>query len=152
MADSTIVKPDLNFIKDVKSLGGDSLKKCFQCATCSVVCKLTPEEKPFPRKEMIWAQWGLKDKLMQDPDIWLCYNCNDCSVHCPRGAKPGEVLAAVRNYSFINLAFPRLMGKALSQAAVSSSSFWISAYPSLADTARSNYTLRPDPFSQPYPV
>ena len=116
MADSTIVRPDLNFIKEVKALGGDSLKKCFQCATCSVVCKLTPEDKPFPRKEMIWAQWGLKDKLMKDPDIWLCYNCNDCSVNCPRDAKPGEVLAAVRNYSFINFAFPRLMGKVLSQA------------------------------------
>lgn len=116
MADSTIVKPDLNFIKEVKALGGDSLKKCFQCATCSVVCKLTPEDKPFPRKEMFWAQWGLKDKLMKDPDVWLCYNCNDCSVNCPRGAKPGEVLAAVRNYSFINFAFPRFMGKVLSQA------------------------------------
>ena len=116
MADATMVKPDLNFIKDVRTLGGDSLKKCFQCATCSVVCKLSPEDKPFPRKEMIWAQWGLKDRLMKDPDVWLCYNCNDCSVHCPRGAKPGEVLAAIRNYSFINFAFPRLMGKVLSQA------------------------------------
>jgi len=116
MPESTLVKPDLDFVKQVKELGGESLKKCFQCATCSVVCKLSPEENPFPRKEMIWAQWGLKDKLLQDPDIWLCYNCNDCSVHCPRGAKPGEVLEAVRNYSFMNYAFPKFMGKALSQA------------------------------------
>ena len=106
----------INFVRTIKTLGGESLKKCFQCATCSVVCKLSPEDKPFPRKEMIWAQWGLKDKLMKDPDVWLCYNCNDCSVNCPRDAKPGEVLAAVRNYSFINFAFPRFMGKVLSQA------------------------------------
>jgi quinone-modifying oxidoreductase subunit QmoC len=65
---------------------------------------------------MIWAQWGLKDKMIKDPDVWLCYNCNDCSVNCPRGAKPGEVLAAVRNYIFINFAFPRFMGKIVSQA------------------------------------
>lgn len=116
MAESTLVKPDINFVKQVKELGGDSLKKCFQCGTCSVICKLSPEQKPFPRKEMIWAQWGLKDKLMKDPDIWLCYNCNDCSVHCPRGAKPGEVLAAVRNYSFMEYSTPKFMGKALSQA------------------------------------
>lgn len=116
MSDSTLIKPDLEFVREVKSLGGESLKKCFQCATCSVVCKLSPEEKPFPRKEMIWAQWGLKDRLMGDPDVWLCYNCNDCSVHCPRGAKPGEVLAAVRNYSFMHYAYPQFMGKLLSQA------------------------------------
>jgi quinone-modifying oxidoreductase subunit QmoC len=116
MAEPTVVKPDLDFVREVKELGGESLKKCFQCATCSVVCKLSPEENPFPRKEMIWAQWGLKDKLMKDPDVWMCYNCNDCSVHCPREAKPGEVLAAVRNYSFKDYAFPKFMGKALSQA------------------------------------
>lgn len=116
MAEPTVVRPDLDFVKQVKGLGGESLKKCFQCATCSVVCKLSPEENPFPRKEMIWAQWGLKDKLMNDPDVWMCYNCNDCSVHCPREAKPGEVLAAVRNYSFMDYAFPKFMGKALSQA------------------------------------
>jgi len=116
MSEPSPIKVDLDFIKQVKSLGGDSLKKCFQCGTCSVICKLSPEDKPFPRKEMIWSQWGLKDKLMKDPDIWLCYNCNDCSVNCPRNAKPGEVLAAVRNYSFINFAFPKFLGKALSQA------------------------------------
>ncbi len=115
MSESTLVKPDLEFVRELKSLGGDSLKKCFQCATCSVVCKRSPEDKPFPRKEMIWSQWGLKDRLMADPDVWLCYNCNDCSVHCPRGAKPGEVLAAVRNYSFMNYAWPSFMGKLLSQ-------------------------------------
>jgi len=115
MSDATPIKPDLEFVRELKTLGGDSLKKCFQCATCSVVCKLSPEEKPFPRKEMIWSQWGLKDRLMADPDVWLCYNCNDCSVHCPRGAKPGELMAAVRNYSFKHYAWPKFMGELLSK-------------------------------------
>ncbi|MBI5117876.1 quinone-interacting membrane-bound oxidoreductase complex subunit QmoC [Candidatus Poribacteria bacterium] len=109
------VDPDLDFIRQVNAAGGDTLKKCFQCATCSVVCNLTPDNRPFPRKEMIWASWGLKDKLVKDPDVWLCHQCNDCSVKCPRGAKPGDTLAAIRNYLFKNLTFPRFLGTWMSE-------------------------------------
>ncbi len=111
------IEPDLDFIRNVRGLGGDSLKKCYQCATCSVVCELSPEQNPFPRKEMLWAQWGLKDRLMADPDVWLCYQCADCSTHCPRGANPGDVLSAVRSAVIADYAFPRFLGKALSSRA-----------------------------------
>jgi quinone-modifying oxidoreductase subunit QmoC len=106
------IKPDSNFTKEVIGLGGELLKTCFQCSTCSVVCTLSSEENPFPRKEMLWAQWGLKDRLLGDPDIWLCHQCNDCTVHCPRDAGPGNVLAALRNYSFGHYANPAFLGKA----------------------------------------
>ena len=106
MSDVVLVQPDLAFSEQIIESGGGDLRKCYQCATCSVVCELSPDSRPFPRKEMIWAQWGLKDRLMADPDIWVCHNCNDCSVHCPRGARPGDVLAAVRRQAVLSYSLP----------------------------------------------
>ena len=99
MADAYVIEPDVGFIHEVKGLGGGDLKKCFQCATCSVACPISPDNKPFPRKEMIAASWGLKDKLVGNGDVWLCHNCGDCTTLCPRGAKPGDVLGAIRAYA-----------------------------------------------------
>ncbi|MFH1739421.1 MAG: quinone-interacting membrane-bound oxidoreductase complex subunit QmoC [bacterium] len=112
--ETMVIDPDLGFIHEVAELGGESFKKCFQCATCSGVCPISPDEHPFPRKEMVWAIWGMKDQLLKDPDIWLCYQCNDCSDLCPRSGNPGDVLAAVRSLAFKHYAFPSFMGKWLS--------------------------------------
>ena len=60
---------------------------------------------------MIAASWGLKDKLVGNSDIWLCHNCGDCTSLCPRGAKPGDVLAAVRAYTVAEYATPRAIAK-----------------------------------------
>ena len=111
MAEATMLDPDVGFIKDVQALGGGNLKRCYQCATCSVVCPISPEAKPFPRKEMIAASWGLKDKLVSSADIWLCHNCGDCNTRCPRDAKPGDALGAIRAYAVSEYAGPKFIGQ-----------------------------------------
>lgn len=111
-----IIKPDLKFTEAIIAAGGESLKKCYQCSTCTVVCDVTPDRKPFPRKEMLYAQWGLKDKLLSSPDVWLCHQCSDCTAHCPRGAKPGEVLGAVRKMTIQEYSSPSCMGKMVNDA------------------------------------
>jgi len=117
MAGARVLEPDVTLIREVREAGGDTFKKCYQCATCSVICNLAPGERPFPRKEMLMAQWGRRDELMADPDLWMCHQCGDCTTYCPRGARPGDVLAAIRSYAYRYYAFPSFMGKALASKA-----------------------------------
>jgi len=111
-AEGTVaIEPDLDFIRDLTRSGGASLKKCFQCGTCGATCPISPDVHPFPRKEMAWAAWGMKEQLLKDPDVWLCHHCNDCSIRCPRGARPGDVLAAVRREAVLRYAAPRFLAR-----------------------------------------
>lgn len=108
-----LINPDIKFKKELQKISKSSLNECMQCGTCSVVCSLAPEERPFPRKEMIWAGWGMKDKLIGNVDVWLCHQCGDCSSHCPRGVKPADVIASVRQMSYMHYAKPKFFGKML---------------------------------------
>ena len=107
------INPDIEFKKQLKQISKSSLNECMQCGNCTVVCSLAPEERPFPRKEMIWAGWGMKDKLIGNPDIWLCHQCGDCTTYCPRGVKPADVISAVREISYQHYAKPKFLGKIL---------------------------------------
>jgi quinone-modifying oxidoreductase, subunit QmoC len=107
----SIVVSDLGVVDRMVGFGAETLRRCYQCGTCSVVCPRTPLEDAFPRKEMVWAQWGLEDRLVADVDAWLCYQCNDCITHCPVDARPGDVMAATRDLQIAEYSFPRFMGR-----------------------------------------
>lgn len=111
MAEGLLVQPDSKFIEGVMASGGGDLRKCFQCGTCSAVCSLSKDGLAFPRKQMIKAQWGLKEKVLADPGIWLCHDCGDCTANCPRGARPSDVMGALRKEAIKRYAFPRFAGE-----------------------------------------
>jgi quinone-modifying oxidoreductase subunit QmoC len=93
---SAEVNPGL--IVDLEKFGVKSASACFNCGNCTAVCSLSSENTPFPRKVIRYLQLGLKDKLLESPEPWLCYYCGDCSESCPRQADPGEVMMGLRRY------------------------------------------------------
>ena len=93
---SSRVDPEL--MKNLTRFGVADATACFNCGNCTAVCSLSSGSTPFPRKMIRYLQLGLKDKLMQCPEPWLCYYCGDCSKTCPRDANPGEVMMGVRRY------------------------------------------------------
>jgi len=106
------------FRRELFARGGETALRCYQCGTCSAVCDLAPEGAPFPRRQMLEAQWGLGDRLAADPAVWLCHQCNDCSVRCPRDAKPGDVMQSLRSLTVERLAAPAAIGKLVAKAGV----------------------------------
>ena len=97
MPDVSVLEPDLDFKREILGLGAHDLTACYQCGTCSVVCPISTADNPFPRREMVWVQWGLRDRLMADSAVWLCHQCGTCTTYCPRDAKPADVMAALRD-------------------------------------------------------
>ncbi len=115
MSSAKEIIPSAEFRETIRKVAG-SANRCYQCATCSTVCQLAPEENPFPRRQMLLAQWGLADRIASDPAVWLCHQCNDCTARCPRDAKPGDVMQTVRSLAVQNLAIPGFMGKLVGNA------------------------------------
>jgi quinone-modifying oxidoreductase subunit QmoC len=105
------IQPDIEFIRHIRKESGIDLSQCMQCGACTSVCELAEPSLPFPRKEMIWTAWGLKDKLLADPGIWLCHQCGDCTATCPRGVKPGDVLSVIRKQHYQYYARPRILAR-----------------------------------------
>ena len=106
-----LIEPDLEFKREIMGLDAHDLSSCYQCGTCSAVCPISTTDNPFPRKEMVWVQWGLKERALSNPSIWLCHQCGVCNAYCPRGAQPANLMAALRDYSIGYYAVPDFMGR-----------------------------------------
>jgi len=117
MATATTISPSRAFREELVRRGAGDAVRCFQCATCSAACELATPETVFPRRQMLWAQWGLADRLAADPSIWLCHQCNDCSVRCPRDARPGDAMQAIRSLLVEEVGAPRLLARLVGRAA-----------------------------------
>jgi quinone-modifying oxidoreductase, subunit QmoC len=98
-----------------------TLTACLQCGACTASCGLTDEGSLFPRREVTFVQLGLEARLVRDPAIWHCYGCSDCSTRCPSGARPGNIMAALRRIAIERFAFPRFLARAINDPRL----FWL---------------------------
>ena len=78
----------------VNEEGGEALKLCYQCGTCTAVCPWNKVRSFIVRRIMHQGQLGLID--FEDEDVWLCVTCNNCVERCPRGVEIIDVMRALR--------------------------------------------------------
>lgn len=94
-----IDEADPQLIRKLSSeLGSSDLSKCFQCGVCTASCPVKViDEKFSPRRVMKLAKLGLKNKLFESEEIWLCSLCYVCQERCPQNVRPPEVMTVLRN-------------------------------------------------------
>jgi len=98
------VTPFKEIIEEVKEIGGDIAKLCFQCGICDTVCPWNRVRDFSIRKIINQAIYGLSE--VESEEMWLCSTCGKCMQRCPRGVKQIDVSVALRRLSTEYQVFP----------------------------------------------
>ena len=91
---SQAVTPFLEMSQAIMEAGGEALKKCYQCGTCTGTCPWTPITHFNIRKLVRYGQLGLEGI---EEFMWGCSTCKFCVDRCPRGVEIIDVVTAIRN-------------------------------------------------------
>jgi Fe-S oxidoreductase len=91
---SQAVTPYLEMSQAIMEAGGEALKKCYQCGTCTGTCPWTPITHFNIRKLVRFGQLGI-DGI--EDYMWGCSTCKFCVDRCPRGVEIIDVVTAIRN-------------------------------------------------------
>lgn len=83
----------LDFLDQVYQIpGGERIKDCIQCGTCSGSCPVSWAMEETPRKIFAMIRAGMKDHVLNSTTIWTCASCYKCTVRCPQGIRITDIM------------------------------------------------------------
>jgi len=89
--------------------GGEMIRFCFQCGTCTASCPVRAVEDRFnPRRIIRMALLGMKQEVLNSSFVWLCSSCYACQERCPQGVKITGIMGAIRNIAVRNRLVPAM--------------------------------------------
>lgn len=81
------------FLENVYNIpGGEKIKTCIQCGTCSGSCPTSYAMDYTPREIIASLRAGMLDKVLRSNTVWLCASCYSCTVRCPSGIKLTDIM------------------------------------------------------------
>lgn len=114
-------------LKEIKNYGKFDVKGCYNCGTCPLVCNLSKDFASFPRRPIQYTLLGAKDYVLKSIEVFLCHDCGDCSIACPRETEPRLSMATLRRYLIAKFDFTKIASKVLSSKAIGITSYFIVA-------------------------
>ena len=84
---------DLAFLDEIYQLpGGEKIKDCIQCGTCSGSCPVSWAMEETPRQIFAMVRAGMRDKILESLTIWTCASCYQCMHRCPQKIKITDIM------------------------------------------------------------
>lgn len=93
----TMVTPNPDFAREIAEAGGEEVKLCFQCGTCTAGCPSGRQTSYRVRKLMRMAQLGMKEEIINSEELWQCSTCYTCVERCPRQVPVVDIIVSLRN-------------------------------------------------------
>lgn len=97
-----------SFLLQVKNIpGGESIKKCIQCGTCTATCPVSYTMDITPREIIALFRAKEIDTILSSRTIWICASCYSCTVRCPQGVKVTDIIYTLKRLAIENKIFPK---------------------------------------------
>ncbi len=87
--------------------GGEALRSCIQCGTCSGACPMSVHMDLTPRRVIALTRAGLERDVLESATPWLCASCYECQVRCPRDIKVTDVMYALKRRAIEKGLYPK---------------------------------------------
>ncbi len=92
------IQSDPSLLADIRRYGKFDTTGCYQCGSCTLSCELVTDFVSFPRKSIRYVLLGLRRPLLASLEPWICHDCGDCSLVCPRQAEPRISMVTLRRF------------------------------------------------------
>lgn len=87
--------------------GGEALRACIQCGTCSATCPMSVYMDLTPRRIIALTRAGLERDVLQSGTPWLCASCYECQVRCPREINVTDIMYALKRRAIDKGQYPK---------------------------------------------
>jgi len=95
------------FLEQVQFVpGGDRIKRCLQCGTCTGSCPVSYAMDISPRMVIALFRAGEIEKILRSRTIWICASCYMCTTRCPQAIKITDILYALKRTAMDSHLYP----------------------------------------------
>lgn len=96
------------FLYQVSNIpGGEKIKRCIQCGTCTGSCPVSYTMDIPPREIIALFRAGDFESILASRTIWICASCYACTVRCPMGIRVTDLLYALKRMAMEKNLFPK---------------------------------------------